>query len=217
MGLIYNSNVEEAKIYQAYSLTVYGKINRYEWEVFDRDTENALITIRITDKNNIDIFTMYMGNNCILQSRIDDTMDNFLFWIVENKPDKYDIETQIYKSLCASDSLFNNKIKQQKLKKQKEIEEKARIAEREALRADNNDKIMAYCNKKGLFPYFTYDYVYFIKIYNENVKSLFKKADNKQMDSYINFILRNPENKDACIIKRGYIENVLKDIETEAR
>ena len=81
MGLILNNNVEESKIMTAYGLTVYGKINRYIWTISDKAEENALINIRITDAEGNNIFDMNMGNNVILQSRIDDTMDNFLYWI----------------------------------------------------------------------------------------------------------------------------------------
>ncbi len=95
MGIIYNNNVEETKIYEAYGLTVYGKINRYVWNIYGNKEENALITIRIADAEGKNIFSMYMGNNCILQSRIDDTMDNFLWWIAEEKPDAYTMERQI--------------------------------------------------------------------------------------------------------------------------
>ena len=114
MGLILNNNVEEIKIMSAYGLTVYGKINRYVWTISDRAEENALITIRIADAEGNNIFDMNMGNNVILQSRIDDTMDNFLYWIAKDQPDKYDIEKQVFKSLCASNCLFNHSIRQRK-------------------------------------------------------------------------------------------------------
>lgn len=120
MGIIYDSNVEETKIYEAYGLIVYGKINRYVWTVFDKEDENALITIRITDLSGNDIFSMYMGNNCIFQSRVDDTLDNFLYWIVEDKPDSYLIERQVYESLCQADSLFNHLIMQKKCRQKKD-------------------------------------------------------------------------------------------------
>ena len=77
MGLILNNNVEESKIYSAYGLTVYGKINRYIWTMDNNKEEKALITIRIIDAEGNDIFSMNMGNNVILQSRIDDIKDNF--------------------------------------------------------------------------------------------------------------------------------------------
>ena len=49
MGIIYNENVQESKIYQAYGLTVYGKINRYVWATRENQEENALTAIRIVD------------------------------------------------------------------------------------------------------------------------------------------------------------------------
>ncbi len=69
---------------------------------------------------------MDMGNRCIFQCRIDDTMDNFLWWIVEEKPDAYLIEKQIFKSLCQSDSFFNYSIRQRKEKQKREEAEKRR-------------------------------------------------------------------------------------------
>ena len=138
MGLILNNNVEESKIMSAYDLTVYGKINRYVWTISDRAEENALITIRITDAEGNDIFNMNMGNNVILQSRIDDTMDNFLYWIAKNQPEAYDIEKQVFKSLCASNCLFNHSIRQKKQAEKRKEEEAQRIAERQAEREETN-------------------------------------------------------------------------------
>ena len=109
MGLILNNNVQETKICSAYGLTVYGKVNRYVWTLDNRE-ENALTTIRIADTEKNTIFSMNLGNNCILQRRIDDTMDNFLYWIATKNPDKYVIEKQVRKSLCQSDCLFNHLI-----------------------------------------------------------------------------------------------------------
>lgn len=124
MGIIYNNNVKESKIYEAYGFTVYGKINEYEWSIYNYRRENALITIRIIDESGNDIFSMYMGNNCILQCRIDDTMDNFLWWIAEEHPDSYTIEKQVYSSLCSNNCLFNNSIQQRKVKRRREEERK---------------------------------------------------------------------------------------------
>ena len=130
MGLILNNNVEETKIMSAYGLTVYGKINRYIWTISERAEENALITIRIADAEGNDIFSMQMGNRCIFQCRIDDTMDNFLYWIAKEKPDVYDIEKQVFKSLCASNCLFNHSIRQKKQAEKRKEEEAQRITER---------------------------------------------------------------------------------------
>ena len=117
MGLILNYNVEETKILSAHGLTVYGKINRYLWTL-DQKEENALINLRIVSNiDNTPVFSMDMGNRCIFQARVDDTLDNFLYWIATEKPDVYSIKKQVYKSLCQSDSLFNYLVEQRRLKK----------------------------------------------------------------------------------------------------
>lgn len=209
MGIIYNNNVEETKIYQAYGLTVYGKINSYEWSIYNYRRENALITIRITDENGNDIFSMYMGNNCILQCRIDDTMDNFLWWIAEEHPDNYTIEKQVYESLCSSNCLFNNYIQKQKAKRKREEEEKKRIAEHEKAEREAKDNIKAYCAKNGLITYFTYEKVYLIKAHNKKAYQAIKTADDKRIESFIEFMEKHPDNADACIVNCDTIENVL--------
>lgn len=208
MGIIYNNSVEESKIYQAYGLTVYGKVNRYEWTISNK-IENVLNTIRIVDTSGNDIFSMYMGNRYIFQSRIDDTLDNFLWWIVEDKPDNYSIENQIYKSLCANNPLFNHNIWQRKKKWEREENEIKRIAEREAMGSANKEKIKVFCKGKELFPYFTYDHAFIIKPHNKKVKSLLELADDKRMESLIDFIKQYPENKDAHIVKDGSIAEIL--------
>ena len=147
MGLILNNNVEESKIMSAYGLTVYGKINRYIWTISDRAEEKALITIRIIDAEGNDIFSMNMGNNVILQSRIDDTMDNFLYWIAKDQPDVYDIEKQVFKSLCASNCLFNHSIRQRKQNEKRKEEEIQRIAERQAMEREEEEKRLAEVQK----------------------------------------------------------------------
>ena len=124
MGLILNYNVPEEKIYSAYGLTVYGKVNRYIWTI-DNTKENALIFIRITHIINgkeVTVFDMQMGNRCIFQCRIDDTLDNFLYWMATEKPDKYSIERQVYDSLCQSSSLFNHLMNQKKAKQRRRKE-----------------------------------------------------------------------------------------------
>lgn len=212
MGIIYNGNVEEAKIYEAYGLTVYGKVNKYVWTIYEGEPEeNCLITIRVADAGN-DIFAMYMGNNCIMQSRIDDTMDNFLWWISEDHPDAYTIEKQIYQSLCSSDCFFNDSIIQRKWEKRKEEEEKKRITECEKMEQEAIANIEAYCSRNGFIPYFAHNEIYIIKTHNEKSYNMIKSADNKQMESIINFMKEHPDNADACIIKYGNMENILNYI-----
>ena len=209
MGLILNNNVEESKIMSAYGLTVYGKINRYVWTISDRSEEKALITIRIADAEGNDIFSMQM-DRCILQSRIDDTMDNFLYWIAKDKPDAYDIKKQVFKSLCASNSLFNYSIRQRKLNEKLKEEETQRIAERQAEEKRHIESINNYYNQKGLFFYRDYTEVYLLKALTETASNMLKTADKKQMDYIIGFAQKHPDNKDISIVKHDTIENIFE-------
>ena len=212
MGLILNNNVEESKIYSAYGLTVYGKINRYIWTMDNNKEEKALITIRIIDAEGNDIFSMNMGNNVILQSRIDDTMDNFLYWIAKDQPDTYDIEKQVFKSLCASNCLFNHSIRQRKQNEKRKEEEAQRIAERQAMEEKQVATITDYCKSKGLFFYQDYTEGYLLKALTETASNMLKTADKKQMDYIIDFAQKHPDNKDISIVKHDTIENILNYI-----
>ena len=212
MGLILNNNVEESKIMSAYGLTVYGKINRYIWTISDRAEENALITIRIADATGNDVFSMYMGNRCIFQCRIDDTMDNFLYWIAKDHPDKYDIEKQVFKSLCASNCLFNHSIRQRKQNEKRKEEETQRIAERQAMEEKQIAIITDYCSRKGLFFYQDYTEGYILKAHTETALNMLTKADKKQMDYIIDFAQKYPDNKDVSIVKHDTMENILNYI-----
>ena len=212
MGLILNNNVEESKIMSAYGLTVYGKINRYVWTISDRAEENALITIRIADAEGNNIFDMNMGNNVILQSRIDDTLDNFLYWIAKDQPEAYTIEKQVFKSLCASDCLFNHSIRQKKQAEKRKEEEMQRIAERQAEEKKQIDSIKDYCSRKGLFFYQDYSECYLLKAHTETALNMITTADKKQMDYIIDFAQKHPDNKDVSIVKHDTMENILKYI-----
>ena len=212
MGLILNNNVEESKIMSAYGLTAYGKINRYVWTISDRAEENALITIRIIDAEGNDIFSMQMGNRCIFQCRIDDTMDNFLYWIATEKPDTYSIEKQVYKSLCQSDGLFNHLIRQKKDRQRKADAERQRMEEAQKKERASIDSINDYSNENGLIPAFTYEKVYLIKALTETAGNVIKTADNKHMEGLLQFIKSHPDNTDAKIIKSGTMEEILQYI-----
>lgn len=213
MGLILNNNVQETKIMQAYGLTVYGKVNRYVWTLEGNKEENALINIIIvSDADNELIFSMQMGNRCIFQSRIDDTMDNFLYWIATEKPDTYSIEKQVYKSLCQSDSLFNHLIRQKKDKQRKVDAERQRMEEEQKEERAAVDSINTYAMRNGLIPAFTYEKVYLIKALTETVGNMLKTADNKHMEGLLQFIESHPDNTDARIITSGNMEEILQYI-----
>ena len=213
MGLILNNNVQETKIMSAYGLTVYGKINRYVWTLEGNKEENALINIIIvSDADNELLFSMQMGNRCIFQSRIDDTMDNFLYWIATEKPDTYSIEKQVYKSLCQSDSLFNHLIRQKKDRQRKAYAERQRIEEAKEKERAAVDSITTYATENGLIPAFTYEKVYLIKALTETAGNVLKTADNKLMEGLLQFIESHPDNTDARIVTSGNIEEILQYI-----
>jgi hypothetical protein len=213
MGLILNNNVEETKIMSAYGLTVYGKINRYVWTLEGNREENALINIIIvSNADNELLFSMQMGNRSILQCRIDDTMDNFLYWITTEKPDTYSIEKQVYKSLCQFDSLFNHLIRQKKDRQRKADAERQRMEEAQKKERAAVDSITDYSNVNGLIPAFTYEKVYLIKALTEKAQNVIKTADNKHIEGLLQFMESHPDNTDARIIKSGTIEEVLQYI-----
>ena len=214
MGLILNNNVEESKIYSAYGLTVYGKVNRYVWTIDNNREENALTTIRIVDATGNDVFSMYMGNRCIFQCRIDDTMDNFLYWIAKDQPDAYTIENQVFKSLCQADSLFNHSIFNRKQKEKRRAEETQRIAERQAMEEKQIAIITDYCKSKGLFFYISYGEVIILKATNNHDRYILAEAqkDDDKMLMVIDFIEKYPDNNGIKIVKQDTIENIINYI-----
>lgn len=214
MGLIYNSNVEESKIYSAYGLTVYGKFNQYVWTMDNNKKENALITIRIEDSEGNNIFSMNMGNRCILQCRIDDTMDNFLYWIEKDQHDTYTIERQVLSSLCASNSLFNHSIRQRKEREKQKEEEEKRIAERLEEEKKQIDIIKDYCNRKGLFFYIKYGEVTILKATNNHDRHILAVAhkNDDEMQMVIDFIEKYPDNNGIKVVKRDTIKNIINYI-----
>ena len=217
MGLILNNNAPEEKIMQAYGLTVYGKINRYVWILKGNKEENALINIIIvSDADNKLIFSMQMGNRCIFQSRIDDTMDNFLYWIATENPDTYSIEKQVYKSLCQSDSIFNHSIRQKKDRQKKEDAERQRMEEAKEKERAAVDSIKTYCKEKGLFYYIGYEEVVLIKATNNNDRKMIaeaqRKDDTEKLKMIMDFIRKYPDNNNLKIIKSGTMEEILQYI-----
>lgn len=214
MGIIFNRNVEETEIMSAYGLTAYGRINRYEWTLRNNESEKCLISIRIADRNGNDVFKMNLGNNCILWSRVDDTLDNFLYWIATENPDKYEIEKQVYKSLCSLNCLFNHRILNAKLKERKKEEEQKRIAEREEKERKQLKELGSYCKEKGLFYYVEYGEVTIIETMDNHTRQMLaeKCENNKQMKLWIELLEKHPEFHGARVIKHGSMEEVLKGI-----
>lgn len=216
MGLIYNTNTEETEIMAAYGITVYGNVSRYDWTLFNKETENALTSIRVVDNNGNDLVDIKLGNNCVLQSRIDDTMDNFIYWIAKENPDKYAIEDTIYNSLCTANSLFNHRIQNMKLKDKKREETERREKEREEKRKLDRKTLEDYCKEKGLFYYIGFDEVVLIKANTNSSRKMLAEAqrnsDFARIGFFVQWIEKYPDNKDLCVVNRGTMDELLKNI-----
>ena len=212
MGIIYNGNVEEKKLYKAHGLTVYGKINRYVWTIYNGKEDECIITLRIADNAGNTILDMYLGNNCIMYDTFDRTIDNFLYWINTENPEKYTIEKQVFRSLCQSDCFFNHRITSRKFKERQQEEIQRKIEEQKKKEQAALDKIKEYCRKKDLIFYYDGWTVYLLKALGAKGRELVNQAieekNHDYMVSYIQFAEKYPDNKDLHIIQSGTIQEI---------
>ena len=212
MGIIYDGNVEEKKLYKAYGLTVYGKINRYVWTIHNGKEDECIITLRIANNDGNNLLDMYLGNNCIMYDTFDRTIDNFLYWINTENPDTEQIKKQVFESLCKSDCWFNDRIRTRKFNAEREEENRKRIEEQKKKEQAALDKIKEYCRKKDLIFYYDGWKVYLIKALNSRAANLIVTAimqrQTEQMESNIWFAEEYPENTDLRIIQSGEIKDI---------
>ena len=210
MGIIYDKDAKEKELYSAYGLTVYGKENRYD-SIFSPDVKSVYITLRISngERNLVD---EHLGNNCIFPNTFNLTIDNFLWWLFKDKPDKYDVEKMISKCLCASDCLFNTRIENRKWKEKQELE----AAERQARRKEEDDKkieeIKQYCNRKKLIFKQNREGIYLIKPKNDLARKAIENAKADTLKSYIKFMQQYETNDDAVLVTAGDLEQVYEFI-----
>ena len=212
MGIIYDGNVEEKKLYKAYGLTVYGKINRYVWTIHNGKRDECIITLRIANNDGNNLLDMYLGNNCIMYDTFDRTIDNFLYWINTENPDTEQIKKQVFESLCKSDCWFNDRIRTRKFNAEREEENRKRIEEQKKKEQAALDKIKEYCRKKDLIFYYDGWTVYLLKALDakgrELVNQAIEKKNHDYMESYIQFAGKYPDNKDLRIIQSGTIQEI---------
>lgn len=206
-----NHEVEETKLYSAYGFTAYGKINSYKWTIADR-IEHYLATIRITDSSGKNLIDLYLGNRYIFMENFNDTIDNFLYWIKEREPDAYTIEEQVFKSLCACDSLFNYSMENLKQKHRKEAEEQQRAKEREKQKMKMLEEINIYCEANGLLLYRDFEEVYLIQVNEKHKNTLHHAITSGKVQPYIKYALANPDNKDVQIVTNGYLADVYNSV-----
>ena len=212
MGIIYDGNVEEKKLYKAYGLTVYGKINRYIWTIHNGKRDECIITLRIADSAGNNVLDMYLGNVCIMYDTFDRTIDNFLYWINTENPDTEQIKKQVFESLCKSDCWFNHRITNRKFKERQQAETQRKIEEREEKKQATLDKIKEYCQKKNLIFYYDGWKVYLLETSCNAATSLVNQAiaekNHTDMERYIQFAEKYPDNKDLHIIQSGTIQEI---------
>lgn len=214
MGIIYNENVEEKKLYSAHGMTVYGKENDYDWTIYpNKPREKCYISLRINDGTN-DIINLILGNRCVFKDNFDRTIDNFLYWIKNDSPSNYTIENAVFRSLTCADSLFNHLIEQRKWKERQEEELRKRAEEREKAERAAVVEIIDYCTKHEYFSYESYGEIIILKPLNdkakETIKNTIKQCNTERMEMYIDFAMKYSENNDLRIVASGTIEEVLE-------
>lgn len=125
MGVLWNREAPEKKVYSAYGMTVYGKVNTYQWNIFSGNpVEKCLISLRIVKENiteSQEILNISMGNNVILERVFERTIDNFLYWIVKECPFDNKIEEEVFRVLTKFSTAFNSNMERLKWK-EKETE-----------------------------------------------------------------------------------------------
>lgn len=84
MGVIYNKEAKEEKLYEAYGMTVYGVANKYRWFIYeDKPDEECITSIRITNGNE-ELINLGFGNNCIMMENFKNTMIIFFIGLIRN-------------------------------------------------------------------------------------------------------------------------------------
>lgn len=126
MGVVWNRKVPEQQLYSAYGMTVYGKINTFQWSIFSGNpVERCLISLRIVLESateSKEILNISMGNNVILERVFERTIDNFLYWIAKELPFDDEIEEAVFRVLTKFSTVFNSNMERRKWKEKKQKE-----------------------------------------------------------------------------------------------
>ena len=216
MGLIYSfKETEEKELYNAYSMTVYGNINRYKWTIYpDRPDEEVYTSIRI-EKDGEDIVNEKLGNRCISKEVFEKTIDNLLWWLVQDKPNPYDVEKIIFKSLCENSSLFNYRIESRKRKMLEKYRENERAEKRKIQMKELFHQLQSICDKKKwlLYQHGEYSECFIFKAKNkrakEHILDTIAADKSNRIKSFADFAKEHPDNMDVELIAFGYIEDVV--------
>ena len=215
MSIIYNPDVAEEKIYSAYGLNAFGKINRYIWTLYNNKEENVLITFAIKDESNHTLFYMNMGNNFITESTFNLTIDNFLYWFKKHNPDKLLTEEMVYDVLCGYNSLFNYKIENEKFKERQKEAEKIRRADEKLMYEKKRAAIKKYCNDNNYYMISCNGKILIVKSVKKDKyrEYLEEYIDNEEQIQYLlSFIQKYPNEHTLKIIMDGNIDEIYTKI-----
>lgn len=203
MGLIYKKDVKMETLYSSYGYTVSGKIMQYEWTIFDKEEEDCITELSITDAENEEVFKIVFGNDPVLKNTFDKYVDSLLWWIAHDKPDTYNIENIFQKNFISNSPMFDYKIRNRKMKEKQEAEIRAAQLEREKKEAEAVKNIQAYCKRKKLHMVRLYEKIYLLKINDERAIAV---IDSMSGDSLENSL--NGDFKEFNIIKVGTLEEL---------
>ena len=216
MGLVYSfKETEEAKLYEAYGMVVYGNVNKYTWTIYpDRPDEEVYTSIRI-EKDGEDIVNEKLGNRCISKEVFEKTIDNLLWWLDQDKPDPYDVEKIIFKSLCENSSLFNYRIESRNQKMLEKYRENERAEKRKIQMKELFHRLHTICDKKKwlLYQHGEYSECFIFKAKNkrakEHILDTIAADKSNRIKSFADFAKEHPDNTDVELIASGYIEDVV--------
>lgn len=109
MGVLL-TNKEEKEVYSAYGMTVYCVENENIWL---KNHDSVYTAIRI-ERNGEDIVDIGLDINYIDKRNFEKSIDNFLWWINEDKPEKSYTESAVYAWLTESNNFLNYRIESRK-------------------------------------------------------------------------------------------------------
>ncbi len=101
---------EEKEVYSAYGMTVYCVENENIW-LKNHDTVYTAIRI---EKSGEDIVDIGLDINYIDKRNFEKSIDNFLWWINEDKPGKSYTESAVYAWLAECNTFLNYRIESRK-------------------------------------------------------------------------------------------------------
>lgn len=214
--IIDRNNAVEKELYNAYGYTVYGKEAIYRWTYDGSGREEDCYTSLRIERDGFEIYKCNFGNNCIFDVHFKRDIDNFLWWIENDKPDTCTIEQKVQKVLINNDCMFSYMIGNRRRKEKQKAEEEKRYQKMEEERQATISEVMEYCDKKGFgVAYDGYNSMAIFRI-NRNVEKVKEfLADTQQFNFILDYAKKHPENELTLVYEKdckSEWKDVLNDI-----